>query len=83
MNEKIKEKFINSYYLFALACHEQDEVYPNEPRIEFLDIAFQESSHEGSFIRDSLKLTIQLTDGDLDFGLESTDVDFPYQPNGK
>ena len=76
--KKSRKNLLIVAIFFALACHEQDEVYLDEPRIEFLDIAFKKG---GNGVRDSLKLTIQLTDGNLDFGLESSDLDFPYQPS--
>lgn len=53
--------------LLLTSCRDQDEIYPAEPQIEFVNIAFEDNSNP---YPDDLSITFSITDGDMDFGLD-------------
>jgi hypothetical protein len=62
---------------FLISCKDQEEVYPAQPHIEFVNVEFAEETQ--AQLPSALSITFSITDGDLDFGLSTEQTDFPYQ----
>src|SRR5688572_20527334 len=74
------QKIIWTYFIIVLlitqSCEDEKENYPQEPSIEEVKISFINTP--GNSTTDTLKLTINFTDGDFDLGLNSFEIDSPY-----
>lgn len=72
-------RFVNLVVIlfFLIRCKENEEVYSAQPNIDFVKVEFDEG--QPPQLLPSLLITFSITDGDLDFGLNHDQTDFPYQ----
>ncbi|MCB2379094.1 hypothetical protein LGH70_15945 [Hymenobacter sp. BT635] len=55
--------------------------YPDAPRIEFKELRVERNAPGGVFVPiDSVKITVDFTDGNGDLGLEPDELSAPYNP---